>query len=291
MSGAERVRKRAAALAIVAALMPGVALAQAGDFGGSFEDGAAAEPPAWVPQPSTAPDDAFGGSFEGTDIDPMPDPLPSEPDPAPAPGSAPPVIIPPAPDAADDAAEAEAFDPGFGLPGDEPGPPRPDERDDDPGQIRIDSQITAFELRDFGVPPVPQLRQGDFSAPTPTSVPGGHVVTTEQLANAINQGMPLLLVDVLGGTYNIPGSFVATPMGGPGTFYDATQQQTAMWLYTITGGNLALPIVLYCSDPMCWMSYNASLRAIASGFSNVYWYRGGLQAWQMSALPLVPSGF
>jgi hypothetical protein len=30
----------------------------------------------------------------------------------------------------------------------------------------------------------------------------------------------------------------------------------------------------------CWMSYNAALRAIHLGFRQVYWYRGGIEAWQ-----------
>ncbi|WP_413872328.1 rhodanese-like domain-containing protein [Albidovulum sp.] len=50
-------------------------------------------------------------------------------------------------------------------------------------------------------------------------------------------------------------------------------------------------LVFYCSDPGCWLGYNAALGAVAAGYTNVYWYRGGLQAWQMSGLPLVPSGF
>ena len=59
----------------------------------------------------------------------------------------------------------------------------------------------------------------------------------------------------------------------------------------ISGGDPGVPIVVHCSAPMCWLSYNAALRAIAAGYGNVCWYRGGLQAWAMAGLPLVPSGF
>ena len=34
------------------------------------------------------------------------------------------------------------------------------------------------------------------------------------------------------------------------------------------------------------MSYNASLRAIALGYTNVLWYRGGIEAWKQAGLPV-----
>jgi rhodanese-related sulfurtransferase len=293
MSGDKRFVCHGAVLAVMMAVVPGSAPAQSGDFGGSFEAGAGAGGAQPVPEPAppAGGEDQFGGSFggeagAGQEAPATPRPAP----PAPATEA-------PAP-AAGGAVEGEAFDPGFGLPGEgqapPPGPgaaPPPPEGSAAPAAIRIDPQITAFELRDFGVPPIAQLWPGPFAAPTPTSLPGGYLVTTEQLANAINQGMALVLVDVYGATYDIPGSFVATPMGGPGTFFDAVQQQTVAWLFQITGGNPAQALVFYCSDPGCWLGYNAALRAVAAGYTNVYWYRGGLQAWQMSGLPLVPSGF
>jgi PQQ-dependent catabolism-associated CXXCW motif protein len=84
---------------------------------------------------------------------------------------------------------------------------------------------------------------------------------------------------------------MAPALSAPGHFGDRTQQQAAQWLQQVTGGNAQLPIVVFCSDPQCWLSYNASLRVVAAGYSNVYWYRGGLQAWQMAGLQMMPSGF
>ena len=48
----------------------------------------------------------------------------------------------------------------------------------------------------------------------------------------------------------------------------------------MTAGNLATPLVFYCLSTECWMSYNAALRAINMGFTNVLWYRGGIEAWK-----------
>ncbi len=153
------------------------------------------------------------------------------------------------------------------------------------------SQLAAFETRDFGVQPVQQLRQGEFHAPTPTAIPGGQLLTTQNLAKAINNGTQILLIDVLGGQYSLPNAYPAGVMAQGGDFNDRVQQQTVQWLGQVTGGQKNVPIVVYCSDPMCWLSYNAALRAIAAGYTNVYWYRGGLQAWQMAGLPTNPARY
>jgi rhodanese-related sulfurtransferase len=45
--------------------------------------------------------------------------------------------------------------------------------------------------------------------------------------------------------------------------------------------------VLFCGSPRCWSGYNAALRAISFGYLNVYWYRGGVAAWDAAGLPIV----
>lgn len=156
---------------------------------------------------------------------------------------------------------------------------------------QVDPQITAVETRDFGVPPQTSLRQGQFHGPTPVAIPGAYLVTTANLVEAMNGGMQMVLIDVLGAEYSIPGAFSAQGLSAPGNFQDRTQQQAGAWLGQITQGNRDVPIVVFCSDPMCWLSYNAALRTVNAGYTNVYWYRGGLQAWQMAGLPLRPAGF
>ena len=37
------------------------------------------------------------------------------------------------------------------------------------------------------------------------------------------------------------------------------------------------------------MSYNAALRAINAGYTNVKWYRGGIEAWKAAGLPTQPA--
>lgn len=147
-----------------------------------------------------------------------------------------------------------------------------------------------MERQDFGVAPTSQLHTGPMEGPTPSSIPGGQVITTKGLVDLMhNQQMPVLVLDVLGGPETIPGAQYAVPASEPGSFNDQTQQQFGQFLQQATGGNKQYPVVLYCLSPHCWMSYNASLRAINLGYTNVLWYRGGIESWQQAGQPVQPS--
>ncbi len=148
------------------------------------------------------------------------------------------------------------------------------------------SALARQELQDFGVPPTSQLHAGAMHGPTPAQIPGGKVTTTEQLSAALqsNQGQ-LLLFHVLGGRETLPNAQFAMPASAPGNFNDQTQQAFTQYLGQVTKGQKGQPMVFYCASPQCWMSYNAALRAINGGYTNVIWYRGGIEAWKAAGLP------
>ncbi len=147
--------------------------------------------------------------------------------------------------------------------------------------------LMATERQDFGIAPVSALHDGPMHGPTPASIPGGQVITTKGLVELIRGGqVPVLTLDVLGGPEMIQGAVYAVPASQAGTFDDKTQQQFSQFLQQATGGNKEHPIVLYCLSPECWMSYNASLRAINLGYTNVLWYRGGIESWKKAGLPV-----
>jgi rhodanese-related sulfurtransferase len=39
------------------------------------------------------------------------------------------------------------------------------------------------------------------------------------------------------------------------------------------------PTVFFCNGAECWKSYKASRAALAAGFKQVYWFRGGMPEW------------
>ena len=158
------------------------------------------------------------------------------------------------------------------------------------GDARLD-QLMQVERQDFGIAPTGQLHAGPMHSPTPVSIPGGQVITTKGLS-ALVQGRqaPFLLLDVLGGANTLPGALPAAWAAQPGSFNDEIQQQFGRNLQQATRGNKEMPLVMYCLSSHCWMSYNAALRAIQLGYTNVLWYRGGLEAWQAAGFPTAQPG-
>ncbi len=144
-----------------------------------------------------------------------------------------------------------------------------------------------IERHDFGVPPTDRLHAGPMHGPTPASIPGGQVVTTQGLV-ALIQGRqaPFIVVDVLGQPETLPNAVAGAWLAQPGTFDDPIQRQAAQMLGQLTQGRNDVALVFYCLSRECWMSYNAALRAIRAGFANVLWYRGGTEAWKAAGLPM-----
>ena len=143
-----------------------------------------------------------------------------------------------------------------------------------------------IESQEFGVQPISQLHDGAPHSPTPTSIPGGKVVSTQELAMSLTQNpQAMAIFDILGGSETLPMATFATPAASPGAFNDQVQQGFGQYLQKVTAGNKSKPVVMYCLNPHCWMSYNAALRAINMGYTNVLWYRGGIDAWKAAGLP------
>lgn len=148
----------------------------------------------------------------------------------------------------------------------------------------------AEETRDWGVPPTRVLRTVGYHSPTPLRIPGGKTVTTLEL-KALLEGDPRpYLIDVLGGGVHrtIAGAFWMIGAGA-GDMSRDEESRFAKALAAFAGGDKSRPMVFFCVDPECWLSYNTALRAIALGYTNVMWYRGGVSAWRSAELPMAQS--
>ena len=146
----------------------------------------------------------------------------------------------------------------------------------------------ADEERDWGVPPTRELRQAPYSAPTPTEIPGAKLLSTRELHSMLILAPTPVLVDVASGDGHstIRGAYWIPGAGRGSHFLDPLQAQLAEYLEKLTNGEKARPLVFFCVNAQCWLSYNASLRAAALGYLRVFWYRGGIAAWQDAGLPL-----
>lgn len=158
---------------------------------------------------------------------------------------------------------------------------QPAQQQQTPAPATAEDPLSAAERRDYGVAAISQLYAGAMHGPTPASIPGGQLITTKGLIELMDRGQrPFLLLDTLGGQEIIPGAVYAVPAHQAGSFNDQTQREFGGFLQQMTNGDRQTPLVLYCESTQCWMSYNAALRAINLGYTNVLWYRGGIEAWK-----------
>jgi len=148
----------------------------------------------------------------------------------------------------------------------------------------------ALEIQDFGVPPQNALHTGAPHAPTPLSVPGAATISTADLYSRLTAKQPMLLLYVNGeageNALSIAGSQWLPGAGLGQSFSDATQARLAKKVDQLLSGNKNTPIVVFCYDAHCWLSYNAALRLLNAGYRSILWYRGGREAWKSAGLPL-----
>jgi PQQ-dependent catabolism-associated CXXCW motif protein len=146
----------------------------------------------------------------------------------------------------------------------------------------------ADEERDWGVSPTRDIRQPPYSAPTPRQVPGAEAISTAELQAMLTALPAPLLVDVASGDGHVTlrGAYWLPGAGRGNHYIDPLQAQLAGYLEQLSLGDKSRPLVFFCVNAQCWLSYNASLRAVALGYGRVYWYRGGIEAWREAGLPL-----
>lgn len=69
------------------------------------------------------------------------------------------------------------------------------------------------------------------------------------------------------------------PGGGDGTGDAAFAAAFRTRAAALTNGKPSTAIVTFC-HPDCWASWNAAKRLVGLGYTNVYWFPGGMEAWQ-----------
>ncbi len=136
------------------------------------------------------------------------------------------------------------------------------------------------ERLDAHVPPSPTPKiAGDFEM-TAVSVPGARTIATPALAAMIHQGKPPLVVDVGSGAAVVPGaSWVKESFPT-----DEGQAHLKTEVERAAGGDMDLPIVVMGNGIYDWNACNATLTLIGFGYRNVFWYRGGEEAWAAAGM-------
>ena len=122
---------------------------------------------------------------------------------------------------------------------------------------------------------------------TPLRIDGVKTVDTQELARMLSAAARPVVVDVAGSFETIPG---ATGFFGAGAAYDDPVKDEALdkrigHLISVIAPDKSAPVVFFCAGRNCWTAVNAALRARRLGYTDVLWYRGGLEAWRSAGLP------
>jgi adenylate cyclase len=147
----------------------------------------------------------------------------------------------------------------------------------------------AEETADFGV-----VSDGDLHhslpGPTPMIAPGATTIRTAELERLLAERKPIVLDPLLySWGRSIPGAIglknVGKNMGMSGSLSDVMQDRLRRKMYELTSGDLNRPIVAAGWNSERFDGRNLALRLAALGYTQVYWYRGGREAWEVNGLP------
>ncbi|WP_395014671.1 PQQ-dependent catabolism-associated CXXCW motif protein [Dongia sp.] len=149
------------------------------------------------------------------------------------------------------------------------------------------------------VPEPADYRQGDYRAEVPATLMGATVVDAKQV-HAMMVKEAVVVIDVLPQPPR-PAELPATTLWHPPARHDIPG---SIWLANVGFGALSAEmegyfrkaleavslgakdrkLVFYC-EASCWMSWNAAKRAVEYGYTAVYWFPGGMQAWSEAGYP------
>jgi len=140
----------------------------------------------------------------------------------------------------------------------------------------------ADEDADFGLTSDSVLHT-NYESPTPTTVPGARTIRTPDLVKLLEERRPLVL-DTINWGLAIPGAVGLWGAGIGGSMNDQFQDRLARKMHQLTAGNNAAPVVTVGFNSERYQGRNLALRLVALGYTEVYWYRGGREAWEVAGL-------
>ena len=133
---------------------------------------------------------------------------------------------------------------------------------------RLKKAIYWDERKEADIAPTTTLSRR-FHAPTPSSVAGAKTISTVDLVRMLFSPTPPILVNVLANPkVFIPGSIAANDLGSDLSSKGDLNSKKFLETHLKKKDKT---VVFYCLSWQCWLSYNAALRAISLGYSNVSW--------------------
>lgn len=162
------------------------------------------------------------------------------------------------------------------------------------------NSTTGSALKEAGTPPtvtVPEpedFRHDDYRKPVPATLKGATVLSAVQ-ARELWSSNSAIFIDVYPRPPKPPNLPAGTlwrdpshqsiehakwlPNVGYGILSEEVDSYFRRNLTALTRGDLSKPIVFFCLRD-CWMSWNSAKRAMAYGYTRIYWFPDGTDAWQ-----------
>jgi TolB-like protein len=134
------------------------------------------------------------------------------------------------------------------------------------------------ETADYGIAPPPAPHHGGDFDPTPMQAPGATRVTTHEVAAMLKAGV--LVLDI--------GRGVAVPQGAAWYDHSLSDDDDVTFADRMLAARPAgpqTPVVVMGPGSTGFDSYNLVGHLVSHGFTKVYWYRGGEEAWARAGLP------
>jgi hypothetical protein len=124
-----------------------------------------------------------------------------------------------------------------------------------------------------------------IDGPSAMSVPGATTIRTSDLVRLIEH-QPLLIDDCVGSWgRSLPGAIGLQGAGFAAALSGDRRRCFIQTMIRLTQGNPKLPIVVFSVNPERLTACNLIFRLVEFGYTSVYWYRGGFEAWKANQLP------
>jgi PQQ-dependent catabolism-associated CXXCW motif protein len=128
---------------------------------------------------------------------------------------------------------------------------------------------------------------------TPLRADGIRTMKTVELARMMASAVRPTLIDVTEGDPHptLPNAWWIKGAGLTGREDpDADiRERLGLVLEGLVGGDKATPLVFFCNDAQCPLALAAARRVRGLGYTQVAWYRGGVQAWRAARLDTIES--
>ena len=84
---------------------------------------------------------------------------------------------------------------------------------------------------------------------------------------------------------SVPGAIGLWGVRVGGSITDEYQDRLGRKMQELTHGDQKSPVVVMGWNAERYQGRNLALRLVALSYENVYWYRGGREAWEVAGLP------